>query len=118
MKLNGWQKVWVVMTLSWIIFVAVLAYRESEGVSLFRVFQESIILPIALYLLGLLVAWVIRSLKREKRPDLDESLRAKSEAYAKWMKTKTDEDYQIYLELKEAREKDVEERGYRSIYDK
>lgn len=107
MKLNGWQKLWVVMTLSWAIFVVVLAYKSSEGVSLFRVLKESLILPIGLYLLGLLVAWVIRSFKGEKKPDLDEAgiiLRDYNEAWGQYGKTKSDEDYQKYLARKEAYE--------------
>lgn len=107
MKLNGWQKLWGVMTLSWIIFIEVFAYREGEGVSLFHVFMESLILPIALYLLGLLVAWVISVFKGEKKPDLDEAgiiLRDYNEAWGQYGKTKSDEDYQKYLALKKAYE--------------
>ena len=58
--------------------------------------------------------WVLR----EKPEEEDESLKAKSDAYAKWMKTKSDEDYQRYLELKEERKRIVEERGYQNIWEK
>jgi len=60
------------------------------------------------------IAWLFR----EREPEIDESLKAKSDAYAKWMKTKTDEDYKIYLELKEAREIDKKKRGIKNLYDK
>ena len=107
MKLNGWQRLWVVMTLSWIIFVAVLAYRASEGVSLFHVFKESLILPIALYLLGLLVAWVIRSFKREKKPNLDATgiiLKDYNDDWGQYKKQKSAEDDHKYQARNEAYE--------------
>lgn len=59
------------------------------------------------------IAWLFR----EREPEIDESLKAKSDAYAKWMKTQTDEDYKIYLELKEAREIDKKKRGIKNLYD-
>ncbi len=65
-------------------------------------------IPIALFV------WMIRAIYFPKPPEVDESLRAKSEAYAKWMKTQSDEDYQRYLELKEAREIDKKKRGIKS----
>jgi len=70
---------------------------------------------LAIVLFIAFIAWLVR--KDNKPAPVDESLRAKSEAYAKWMKTKTDEDYQIYLELKEAREIDKKKRGIKNLYD-
>ena len=61
------------------------------------------------------IAWLLR--KADQPAEVDESLRAKSDAYAKWMKTQTDEDYKIYLELKEAREIDKKKRGIKNLYD-
>ena len=59
-------------------------------------------LPFIAVIVGFM--FFIKWLFRDKEPIVDESLKAKSEAYAKWMKTKSDEDYQKYLELKEVRE--------------
>ena len=73
-----------------------------------------ILLIIGLFLLFL--RWVFRKL--DPPAEVDESLKAKSEAYAKWMNTKSDEDYQKYLELREERKRIVEERGYQNIWEK
>ena len=73
-----------------------------------------------LLILGIPIAfivWIIKKAYFSEESEVDESLRAKSEAYAKWMKTKSDEDYQKYLELKEARELDKKKRGITNLYD-
>ena len=106
MKLNGWQKLWVVMTLSWIIFVVVFAYKAGEEVNL-QMFMESLILPVALYFLGLLVSWMIRGFKSLKEPELDEAdilMRDYNEAWAQYKKTNSDEDHHKYLAQKKAYE--------------
>ena len=76
------------------------------------------LLPFLLFfgMVLLFYRWVLRKL--DPPEEVDESLEAKSEAYAKWMKTKSDEDYQRYLELKEERKRVVEERGYQNIWEK
>ena len=71
MKLNGWQRLWAMIVLLWTIIIAVITYFASKEfdvgkeLDLPAVFSIWLIPPISLYLLGLLIAWVIRGFKKE-----------------------------------------------------
>ena len=65
MKLDGWQRVWVVATLLWVIFWIVLGFvvanqgrLSSEDALWF--FAAAVVPPQLLYAVGLAVAFLIR----------------------------------------------------------
>lgn len=66
MKLNGWQRLWLLVTVIWAIPWAVLIFADMQsggdvGLASLAFWLSGWIIPsLALYALGLGVAWVIR----------------------------------------------------------
>jgi len=69
LKLNGWQRLWVVLSILYllaVIFVASLMWPNSSQEQLEVVLDSLLVwvLPVgALYILGLSVGWIIRGFK-------------------------------------------------------
>jgi hypothetical protein len=66
MKLNGWQKLWVLAVILWGIIIIVAASGAGERLNLFKAFGVWLVPSIGIYLLGWVTVWANgRALKKE-----------------------------------------------------
>ncbi len=62
--MNGWQRLWVVATVLWVLFYgALLAGGEIDSDKMLLFLAFVFLPPIGLYLLGLAMAWMIRGFR-------------------------------------------------------
>ena len=57
-KLNGWQRLWVVLSGVWLFIVGLLLIVGS-GIPLFSAVMIWAIPPIVLYIVGLAIKWIL-----------------------------------------------------------
>jgi len=66
MRLNGWQRLWVVLCVLWLLFASLVAFLDDPGwdvQGLLDILLIWFVPPIAVYALGLMSAWVIRGFR-------------------------------------------------------
>ena len=61
---NGWQRLWIVLTVIWVGILCVALFTTSDPVREFKtLFLTAVLVPMGLYGLGVGVAWIRRGFK-------------------------------------------------------
>ena len=72
LKLNGWQRLWIVICLAWFVFdwltvdPDVQSLLNADGETLLFVAATFLVPPIALYVIGMIGAWVVTGFRGKK----------------------------------------------------
>ncbi|RAU43694.1 MULTISPECIES: hypothetical protein [unclassified Pseudomonas] len=67
---QGFRRVWLIISLLWLLFVGFAGWRRAEGVigEFFPTFLQIGVLPVvALYLFGVICVWIIEGFARADR---------------------------------------------------
>jgi hypothetical protein len=61
MKLNGWQRLWVVVSVVWILYLVVAGVADGiDSEQVLPVLMALFLVPAFLYAIGAAVAWIRR----------------------------------------------------------
>ena len=64
MRLNGWQRLWVVFLVPWVILLVILVGEDAGSGDALYYAVIAILPPIAVYIFGMGIAWAIRGFKK------------------------------------------------------
>jgi len=61
MELNGWQKVWFVLSTLWAIACVLFGLLVAGIAGVFGGLVVGVLIPVAVYVVGLAVAWIVKA---------------------------------------------------------